>query len=199
VRTGEPLLGRPFQTQRTQRSRRRPARTGRWCRAEQAAALEREAIQRAPSTPAERPVRGAERHIRTLASHGDASVRTAHPAAPALDEIQSCAGARSAPASRLHLWKSASAAESAGIHPSHERRGAGGHWAWRVRPGCLGRFTKDCVRHGRRPGADKTQRLAGVEPHAETAGLSVARPEFGAAASASMRVWSRRGTPGTAL
>jgi hypothetical protein len=49
-----------------------------------------------------------------------------------------------------------------------------------AKPGCLGRNTKRCVRNGRRPGADKTQRLAGVEPHAETAGLSVARPEFGA-------------------
>jgi hypothetical protein len=47
-------------------------------------------------------------------------------------------------------------------------------------PGCLGRSTKDCVRSGRRPGADKTQRSPGVEPHAEIAGLSVARPEFGA-------------------
>jgi hypothetical protein len=54
----------------------------------------------------------------------------------AADEIQSCAGARSARASLPHLWNSASAsaAEGAGIHASHERCGAGRHWDGRVRP-----------------------------------------------------------------
>jgi hypothetical protein len=73
-----------------------------------------------------------------------------------MDEIQSCAGGRAictglAPAS----VEERSAVESAGIHPSHGRRGAGRHLHRRVRPGGLGRDTKDYVRNSRRPRVDR--------------------------------------------